>query len=266
MSRTIFILLVGFVFSFAASSQDSLVLQGHYNGKNLYVINPTVVVGKDSSFCVKKVAVNNQPTNDEIHSNSFQIDFTQLLLQIGAPVKVSITYGKGCAPNIVNPEVLQTKSSFSFVTAKAEKSTKLIWTVKGDLYSSFIIEEFRWNKWMTIAEVDNMDTIKKNTYSYKIKPHFGMNQFRISHTDEKGNTVYTKLIKCQAPPAVKEIFLTATKVTDDITFTGETTFEIFDDSGNFISDGYGDKVSITDLPKGKYTVNYDNKTEVISKK
>jgi len=266
MPRTIIILLVYITFSFVAFSQDSLLLQGHYNGKNLYVINPTVVVGRDSSFCVKKVKVNNQATDDEIRSNSFQIDFSQLYLQIGTTVKVSILYGKGCAPTVVNPEVLQTKSNFAFVNFKADKTSKLLWTVKGDLYSSFIIEEFRWNKWMTIAEVDNADTIKKSTYSYEIKPHFGINQFRVSHTDEKGNTTYSKTIRYQAPPTVKEIFLTSTKVADEISFTGETAFEIFDEKENFILDGYGDKVKITDLPKGKYTVNYDNKTEIISKK
>jgi hypothetical protein len=247
-------------------SQDSLVLQGHYSGKNLYVINPTVVVGRDSSFCVKKVAVNNLTTKDEIHSNSFQVDFSQLGIQTGTTVKICITYGKGCTPTVVNPEALQTKSNFSFVSTKIDKTSKLIWTVKGDLYSSFIIEQFRWNKWMTIAEVDDADTLKKNVYSFELKPHYGVNQFRISHTDEKGNTVYTKTIKYQAPTSVKEIFLIATKVTDDISFTGETTYEIFDNDGNFISDGYGSKVMITDLPKGKYTVNYDNKTETISKK
>lgn len=266
MSRPIIILLVCLLFSLAAFPQDSLVLQGHYNGKNLYVINPTVVVGKDSSYCVKKVTVNNQITKDEIHSNSFQIDFFQLGLQNGAAVNVCILYCKGCTPKVVNPEALQTKSNFSFVSAKIDKSAKFTWTVKGDLYSSFTVEQFRWNKWMTIGDVDNMDTIRKNVYSFDIKLHFGLNEFRVSHTDEKGNTVYSKIIKCQSPVAVKEIFLTATKVTDEISFTGETAFEIFDDKGNFISDGYGDKVSITDLPKGKYTVNYDNKTETISKK
>ena len=31
-------------------------------------------------------------------------------------------------------------------------------------------------------------------------------------------------------------------------------------------DGTGTDVSITDLPKGKYWVNYDNKTEMVTKK
>lgn len=200
MSRTIITLLVCALFSFATFSQDSIVLQGHYNGKNLYVINPTVVVGKDSSFCVRKVTVNNQVTKDEIRSNSFQIDFSQLNLQYGAAVKVCISCGKACMPKVVNSEVLQTKSNFAFITAKVDKTSKLTWTVKGDLYSSFTVEQFRWNKWMTIGEVDNMDTIRKNAYIFELKLHFGMNQFRISHTDEKGILFTPKSLNIRRHP------------------------------------------------------------------
>jgi hypothetical protein len=264
MHRSLIILFAFALSSFVVFSQDTLVIQGHYNGKNLYILNPSS--GSDTSFCVKKVMVNNQPTNDEIHSNSFEIDFSQLNLQNGAIVKICISYSKGCKPKIVNPDVLQLISNFAFINAKIDKTSKLIWTVKGELNNSFTIEQFRWNKWMTISEVDIMDTVKKNVYSFEIKPHYGINEFRISHTDEKGNTVYSKLIKYHAPPAVKEIFLTSSKVTDDIVFTGETAYEIFDDKENFISDGYATQFSITDLPKGKYIVNYDNKTETITKK
>ena len=65
---------------------------------------------------------------------------------------------------------------------------------------------------------------------------------------------------------MKEVFITSLKVKDEILFTEETAYEIYDDIGNFIKDGYSLKVTVSDLPKGKYYINYDNKTELISKK
>jgi hypothetical protein len=262
MLKYLYILFVFLSFETDVFPQDTLVLQGHYYGKNLYVLNPSL--GSDTSFCIQKVLIDGQPSKDELHSNSFEIDFSLMSILNGAAVKVSIIHDPKCHPKIVNPEVIQLQSTFAFINSKIDKSGKIIWTVKGDVYSSFVIEQYRWQKWVTAGEVDIADTIKKNMYSFEPKLNSGLNQFRISHTDEKGNIVYSKLIKFRS--VIKEVFLTTTKVTDEITFTDETAYEIFDDNGTFISDGYGSSVSITDLPKGKYWINYDNKTEMVTKK
>ncbi|HNW96891.1 MAG TPA: hypothetical protein PKK00_00605 [Bacteroidales bacterium] len=253
-------LIFSYVLGFA---QDSLVFKGHYSGKNLYVLNPSC--GKDTIFTVSKVLVNREPTKDEIKSNSFEIDFSLLDLNNDENVEIKIFYKSGCKPKIINPEVLQSLSTFSFMNTKADKAGKITWNVKGEVFSAFTVEQFRWNKWVTVAEIENTDTVKKNNYAYDSKPHFGLNTFRISHTDEKGNIVYSKQIKFKIP-TIKEVFISALKVTDVITFSSETAYEIFDDKGKFIMDGTGTQVNISDLSKGKYSVNYDNKTEIISKK
>jgi len=262
MLKSLYIFFVLIVTAVNAFSQDTLVLQGHYYGKNIYVMNPSI--GNDTSFCIQKVLINGQPSKDEIHSNSFEIDFSLMNIQNEAPLKILIIHNAKCHPKIINPEVIQMPNTFAFVNTKVDKTGKIIWVVKGDLYSDFIVEEFRWNKWITIGTVAVSDTMKKNVYALDTKPYFGNDEYRISQTDEKGNTVYSKLIKYHS--TTKEIFLTTTKVTTEITFTGETAYEVFDEKGNFISDGYGISVNITDLPKGKYLINYDNKTEMVSKK
>jgi len=263
MNKLFSILSILILTSFAVNAQDTIVLQGHYFGKNLYLLNPSV--GKDTVYCIKKILVNDQLTKDELHSNSFESDFSLMGIQTGAEVKILIIHDTACTPKVINPEVLQPQSTFAFVVAKADKTGKLTWQVKGDLFSTFTVEQFRWKKWITLGEVDITDTVKKNFYVFEIKPHFGPMQCRISHTDEKGNIVYSKLIKFRSA-AAKEIFLTTTKVTNDITFTGETAYEVFDEKGNFILDGYGTSINITDLAKGKYWINYDNKTEMVTKK
>jgi len=263
MSRFHIILFFFITFSADVFSQDTLILQGRYYGKNLYVLNPSY--GSDTSYCVQKVLVNNQISKDELHSNSFEVDFSLLNIMNGETVKVCIIHNHSCHPKIINPEAIELQSTFAFVNNKVDKNGKIIWTVKGDLYGSFTVEQFRWNKWLTVGEVNVNDTIKKNMYGIEPKFHYGINQFRISYTDEKGNIIYSKLIKYH-PPTVKEVFLTTTKVSDQIIFTDETSYEIFNEIGNFIMDGYGSKISITDLPKGKYWVNYDDKTEMVTKK
>lgn len=259
-----YILIIIFCYGAASGlAQDTLALKGNYFGKNLYVINP--VCGNDTVFGVSKVLVNGKNTKDETRSNSFEIDFSLLEIANAAAVDIALIYTKGCTPKIINPEVLQAQSTFAFVSAKPDKTGKITWIVKGELFSSFTVEQYRWKKWMPVGEIDNSDTLKKNTYSFDIKPHFGQNLFRISHSDLKGNTVYSKTVKYRSA-AAKEVFISSLKVADAITFSGETTYEIFDEKGNFLMDGTGTEVSITELPKGKYWVNYDNKTEMVTKK
>jgi len=263
MNRLFAIAAILILFCTSVFSQDTINVQGHYYGKNLYVINPTNPA--TNTFGVKKVLVNKLPTKDELKSNSFEIDFSLLNIAVGGEVKVMVIYDTACKVKVVNPEVLQPQSNFAFVTAKMDKTGRVTWTVKGELNSSFTVEQFRWKKWITLGEVEIADTIKKNTYAFEIKSHYGINQFRVSHTDAKGIVVYSKTVKYRNATQ-KEIMLTSVKVSETITFTGETNYEIFDEKGTFITDGVGTEVSISDLPKGKYWVNYDNKTEMVTKK
>lgn len=261
--KIIFTIVSVFLAFASCFAQDTLKMEGRYYGKNLYVINYSC--GNDTAFGVTKILVNGIIAKNELRSNSFEIDFSLLEISYGASVDIDIIYTDGCKPKIINPDILEQQSTFAFVSAKPDKTGKIIWVVKGELFSPFTIEQYRWKKWIAVGEVENTDTIKKNTYTFEMKPHSGPNQFRISHTDQKGNTVYSKYVKYKLP-TIKEVFISSLKVVDAINFSGETDYEIFDDKGDFLMDGTGEQVNITDLPKGKYYVNYDNKTEIVTKK
>lgn len=261
--KNVLIFVTIFFIAFSGLSAQDTIVTGNYYGKNLYITNPSIK--NTNNYCISKVVVNEKVLGDEIASNSFEIDFALYGVLINSAVNIVITYAEGCKIKIVNPEVLQAKSSFAFISAKVDKTSKLNWTVKGEIASSFIIDQFRWNKWMSIGEIDPADTVHKNMYALEIKPHFGPNLFRISHTDFNGNTVYSKPVKYRSA-TTKEVLIVSQKVTTQLDFSAETAYEIFDDKGNFISDGVAQNVDITDLPKGKYWVNYDNKSDVFSKK
>jgi hypothetical protein len=251
-----------FLITISTAFAGEIALSGNYYGNNLVVVNPTFGDG----FCVTEVLVNNKPTQDEIRSNSFEIDFSLLNLKTGDPVTIVIKYHDGCAPSVINPQALKGDQKFSFTAVKFDRSGKLNWSVIGALGEDpFIIEQYRWNKWSQVGEIGVDDTIRNNTYSFDPIVHTGINQFRVLRIDAFGNPVYSKIIKYNNVRAVP-VELTSTKITDKIIFSVETIYELFDEKGNYLTGGYGKEIEATDLEKGKYFLNYDVKSVVITKK
>ena len=56
------------------SAQQQMVLEGTYQGQNLYVQNPFASFGV--GFCVVNVTVNGQQSTDEINSSAFEIELS----------------------------------------------------------------------------------------------------------------------------------------------------------------------------------------------
>ena len=87
-----------------------IVLEGHYQGKNLYVQNP--FAGSGVGFCTYEVTVNGEVTTDEWNSSAFEIDLAARGLKVGEPVVIKIKHKDDCKPKVLNPEVLKPKSTF----------------------------------------------------------------------------------------------------------------------------------------------------------
>lgn len=261
-NSTLLLLYTGISFlSFSNTSLD-----GHYQGKNLYVQNPEDEDG--FGFCVTMVTVNGDPIDDQLASSAFEIDFTHLNVKIGDYVFIELEHGMGCKPKILNPEVLLPKSTF--VVADGDISCTpdgtLTWTTSGESGKLvFTIEQYRWNKWVSIGEVDGTGTAGPNKYTFKVTPHSGENKVRVVQTDHTGKkrpspeTTFTN-------PNIKEPTITPVKVKDEIKFISdgqaiETKYEIYDAYGNIVKKGVGTSVDCTNLKKGAYYINYDNKNE-----
>ena len=131
-------------------------------------------------------------------------------------------------------------------------------TIKETGKLTYVIEQFRWNKWVKVGEVEGNGTTSENNYSFKVTPHSGENQFRVKQVDYTSQPRYSKPIKFQSTAAVVETI--NLRVKDNLEFTGETMFEIYDKFGNIVKKGYGQKVDLTSLVKDVYYLNYDNKT------
>lgn len=254
MKRLLLILVIS-AFAFQANATGIIVLEGHYQGKNLYVQNP--FAGSGVGFCTFEVTINGEVTTDEVNSSAFEIDFTIRQLNIGDPVIVKIKHKDDCKPKVLNPEVLKPKSTFEIVSIDVSENGNLDWTTKNETGKlTYTVEQFRWNKWVKVGEVDGYGTPIKNSYNFKVTPHSGENKFRVKQIDYSGNPRYSTASRFNS--FVEEVTFSPKKAKKEILFTGETLFEVFDSFGNIVKRGFGVNINVENLKKGIYYINYDN--------
>ena len=245
-----------------------IILEGNYQGKNLYVQNPFGAGGV--GFCVTEVIVNGNITTDEINSSAFEVDFKPHKLAIGEKVEIKIKHKEDCKPKVLNPEVLKPKSTFEVISMTIDKDGTVKWATKSETGKlAFAVEQFRWNKWVKVGEVDGVGTPGTNNYTFKITPHSGKNQIRVRQTDYSGQPRLSKPVDFMSDGA--DVTFAPVKVAKDITFLAndkptETMYEIYDQYGNVVKRGFGSTVDASNLAKGGYFLNYDNKMGEFIKK
>lgn len=249
-------------------SLAALSIEGTYQGKNLYVHNPMDDDG--FGYCATKVTVNGDIMPGGTGSGAFEIDFSNFNIGLGEPVFIVIEHHDGCKPKILNPEVLLPRSTFEVSTITVGTDGKLQWQTKNEHGKlPYIVEQYRWNKWVAIGEVEGIGTEGLNKYEFKVSPHSGENTVRvvqIDHSGEKRASTQVKF-KSSTPVIVKNPAI----VKDVINFTAndaaaETRYEIYDAYGNIVKKGVGTSVNCANLLKGVYYINFDNINEKFVKK
>ena len=224
-------------------------------GKNVYVMNP--FSDSEVEFCVYKVTVNGQNSTDEINSSAFEVDLSKFNLSIGEKLTITLYYKNECLPKIINPEAIKPRSSFRLESTEIDEKGFLNWTTKGEIGSlPFIIQQYRWNKWITIGEVEGDGLPRINKYHLNILMHSGINTFRIYQVDYTGTPNYSQDIKYES--TIPTITFGPKKVEDELLFTRETLYEIYNNYGNLIFKGCGKKIKLKELENGLYYINYDN--------
>jgi hypothetical protein len=256
--------LVGLILTlwFSVFSQnDSISLSGKYYETSLYIFNPSIA----EKFSIFMVVVNGDSIIEDLNSNAIEVDFQLLGVEAEADINLIIYFDSLFPPVIINPEVLFSPTKFKFSKPRIRKD-ELSWRTYGDM-SEYPIEvyQFRWNSWRLISEVDPLDTIENSTYSIEIKQHSGENLFRLKTTNLQEEVVYSKELSSR-PPNVSEVFIKEYKVVNEIEFTSESDYEIFDLNGEKMLTGRDRYIDVTSLPSGEYWINYDNKTEKVKKK
>ncbi len=245
-------------------AQKRLVLEGHYQGKNIFVQNPFNGDG-GVGFCTEKVTVNDKVTSDEISSSAYEIDFTKHGLKMGDPVTVVIEHGSECTPKVLNKEVLKPTSTCKYTSVEIDGEGNVKWTTTGETGKlPFIVEMYNWNKWIPIGEVDGEGTPEQHEYGFKVNMHSGSVKVRVKQIDhtKRANSSQPKSISSTVP----EVTFEPKKVNKEIKFSAKTRYEIFDAYGNPVKKGAGESVDCSGLTKGIYYLNYDNKSEKFLKK
>src|SRR3989344_3567804 len=244
-------------------SHAALSIEGSYQGKNLYVQNPED--GDGFGFCATKVTVNGDVMPGGCSSNAFEIDFSLFNIEIGEPVFIVIEHSDCCKPTILNPEVLLPKSTFNTESISISPSGALVWKTSNERGKlPFFVEQYRWNKWVQVGEVQGKGTTGTNSYEFQVAPHSGENTVRVVQVDHSGTKRSSKEVKFTSTvPAIEK---NPVKVKDVINFTAggkpiETKYEIYDAYGNIVKKGVGTSVTCGNLLKGAYYINFDNKTE-----
>ncbi|MDG0973881.1 MAG: hypothetical protein P8O07_06940 [Crocinitomicaceae bacterium] len=244
-------------------ARADLSIEGSYQGKNLYVQNPEDEDG--FGFCATKVTINGDVMPGGVSRSAFEIDFSLFNINVGDPVFIVIEHNNGCTPKILNPEVLLPRSTFQVTEMTISDDGLLQWKTTSEQGKlPYIIEQYRWNKWVSAGEVDGVGTPTENYYEYKVIPHSGENKVRVVQVDNSGTK--KKSAEQTFTSSLTMVEMAPKKVKSEIKFTTngaaiETKYEIYDAYGNIVKKGYASIVNCENLRKGAYYINFDNKNE-----
>ena len=244
------------VFSFCIVSHAGIiVVEGKYQNKNIYIQNAYTQAGV--GYCVFAVYVNGKLTNDEINATAFEIDLAQLQFKYGQEVTIKILHKDGCnPPRVLNPDALKSIPTFEIVSMKMTNNGLLTWTAKNEEGPiPFIIEQFRWNKWVNVGEVAGVGTPEEHDYKFQVTAlHSGENKFRLKQVGYMARYSAEVEIMSSTP---KCIFSTS-KNFKQVDFTCGTLYEVYDHYGTVVKKGFGTAITIANLQKGGYYICFDN--------
>jgi hypothetical protein len=226
-----------------------LIVEGKYQNKNVFVQN--FYGGSGVGFCAFEVKVNGRITTDEVNSTAFEIDLASMKLKYGDNVTIEIEHKNDCTPRVLNIDDLRPRPTFEVLTMNITSAGILKWTSKNEAGSlPYIVEQFKWNKWVPIGEVDGKGTPDNHEYSFKVTTHSGANKYRVKQIGFGSEPKYSNHVVFNSM-SEKPTF-EMNKENSAIQFSAETAYELYDNYGLIAKKGFGKEVGISNLEKGKY--------------
>ena len=183
-----FLILMSFLGFNSFLNSATLVIEGKYQNKNVFVQNAYGVNGV--GFCAQEIKVNGKITTDETNSSAFEIDLAALQLKYGQKVVIEINHKENCVPKVLNLEDLKSKPTFEVLTMNISPTGVLKWMSKNESGSlPYIIEQFKWNKWIPVGELDGIGSPENHEYTFQVTMNSGENKYRVK---QKGLNSYAK--------------------------------------------------------------------------
>lgn len=271
MNISSFIMLVSFlpVFTPVKAPVNSgvdrdgiIILEGKYQERNIFIANAFGSGGL--GYCTYEIRVNGDLITDDINSSAFEVDLSSLKLEMGDDVVIEIRHKNGCTPKVINPGGLTPKPTFEVEDIFINEEGFLEWITKNEYGSlPFTIQQYKWNKWLDIGEVQGMGIPSTNNYAFHVDFVSGLNKYRVIQKDGKGKikrSPSTQVVSDQ--PKLTFLY---NKKTGNLVFSGKTRYELYDKFGRIIIRGYGSTVDVSTLSKDEYWVCFDNLTERFKK-
>jgi hypothetical protein len=248
---------------FANIKASVLVVEGKFQNKNIYIQNAFGSNGV--GFCTTEIKVNGKISTDEINSSAFEIDLGSMNIKAGEKVIIEIVHKSDCVPVVLNPEVLKPRPTFEIVTMNISSTGLLKWTAKNESGAlPYIVEQFKWNKWVYVGTVQGVGTPDGHDYSFQVSTHSGENKFRIK---QAGLGVPAKVSNAVMVNAmVEKPTYIISKDGKSLQYSNETAFEIYDAFGTVVKKGFGKETGIDNLGKGTYILCFDNSVTEFEKK
>ncbi len=243
-----------------SGSSSFFILNGAFQGKNLYVQNPFTPNMKD--FCTDEVYLNNTKIMGQIKSSAYEIDLSHL--NINEPVSIKITHKAGCKPKVLNAQVIRLNSNLQFSSFVVD-NVNIQWATKGEkLGDKMYVEQFVYNNWIMLKEFPSKGSISNSSYTFETNHHSGNNKYRIKYVDKDGTAFYSKVVDFVS--VLPEVNFWPKRVSNKIYLSRGTDYEITDEKGTVLNKGKGKEIPCESLKEGVYYLNIDNRTEKFLKK
>jgi hypothetical protein len=205
------------------------------------------------------VTVNGEPITNDFVSSAFVIELDKLGLKIGDSVNIKIYHDKGCEPQIVNDLALISPAKLKYENLKLDSLGVLSWCASNENSpKTFYIEQYKWNKWVVVGQIQGIGGADKNCYKFQVDLHSGENTFKIVQETPGKNKASGTSSEVKVISNVK-ISLLLSKG-NDIAFSLPTHYEIYNTFGEIVMKGFSAKPNLKPLPIGLYYINYDNTT------
>lgn len=244
--------------SYLVQAEDTYI-RGFYRGVNVFLRNP--YNSDEGRFCIEKIYLNGKSLVDNPVVSAYEVELGDM--RIGQRIVIRITHTDGCAPEVINPEVIEQGESFNWVKVYIDANS-INWSTSAETGGGlFYIQREGPSGW------DVVDTIRA-------KGDLFLNQYSVVPDHTPGNNAYQI---CYQRPEEDEIcsdiynFFSNKEsigfVIDDqawtIEFTKAVQFELLTRDRRKIKGGKSESVDIAKLPRGWYILKFDGKEEEIQK-
>lgn len=248
-----------------ATGQDGekVVVEGEYHEKNLYVNNPMSESGV--GFCVNEVRVNGDISSDEWNSSAFEVDLANFNLEPGEEVIIEISHKDDCNPKVLNPNVLKPRATFNVEEIEVTDEELLKWKASNENGRlPYKIQQFKWNKWVTVGEIQGNGTPGEHEYSFEVNPVPGENRFRVKQEGMDGKEKVSS--DAEYVSSEPEIEYDYSRKEEEVSFSQETDYELYNMYGELVKKGFGKEVDLGNFEDGTYYLNYGGQTTEFKKR